>query len=355
MSARHLLPTVPATLLLLAAGTVLLGADCLGITDDDDDGEPVMFATDGGVIARYSGTSAEALPVWRSDISSANSVSLVDDGTTSYVGAGTVVSAFSLDAAGEQEPLWTWSAPDSVVAMAGPGSGLVFVMTTSTLHGLATDGGEVWSVDLLIDLGGVSDAALDFDNGDLILGGDPTRRLDPSSGAVTHTIDTGSSDVSAVRALGGVAYLATASGVLAVGSSALDEQWFHATSAEVDALAVTGSSVGYAVRGGVVGVLAAGGNPVFDSGSDTGVFDGLLLVQNLLVAARSDGSLLAWDEVDGTQVWAEDHAGPVGALDANGLTVFYGHGGDLEALNLSDGSTLWTLTTTGSPVAVNAL
>ena len=132
MSARHFLSTVPSTLLLLTVGSLLVGADCLGSLVDDDDGDPLLFATDGGVVARFSGTPVEALPVWRGAIDASNSVSMVDDGSTTYVGAGSTVSAFLLDAADEQQAVWTWSAPDSVVAMAGPGNGLVFVMTTSS-------------------------------------------------------------------------------------------------------------------------------------------------------------------------------------------------------------------------------
>ncbi len=357
MSARRTsLASLVSTLTLLGLGSILLvGADCLGSFVDDDDGEPVILATDAGFLGRISGTDSEGTTVWTGSIDGANRVSMVEDGTTVYVGAGSTVAAFPLDNSGSAIADWTWSAPDDVVALAGPGVGAVFVMTTSTLHAVGTEGGEIWSLDLLVDLSGVSDDALGFEGGDLILGGDPTRRLDPSNGDVTHSLATGSSDVSDLVVSGGVAYIGSATGVVAASSGALAEQWTHATDGEVDELAASAGGVAYAVRGGVVGFLTSGGNPVFDSGAETGVFDGLVISQNVVIAARADGALLAWDELDGTEVWNESLTGPVGDVEANDRTVFYGHGDELEALALSDGSSLWRLTTTGGPAAVLAL
>lgn len=358
------MPVVPrprtrrlSTLALIAAtSSVLVGADCLGpLLDDDDAEEPLLLASDSGFIGRLAGTDTEGNTVWTGSIATANRVSMVEDGGSVYYGAGSTVGSFVLLGTGAQEANWTWSAPDDVVALAGPGNGTLFVMTTSTLHGLSIDGGEIWTVDLLVDLSGVADDALGYSNGDLILGGDPTRRLDPSDGSVTHTYATGSSDVSALTVAGGLVYLASADGVVALSSATLDEQWTHATSAEVDEVATSAGGVAYAVRGGVVGFLANGGNPVFDSGAETGLFDGLAISQNVVLAARADGALLAFDEADGSEVWSETLAGPVGGLDANDITVFFGHGDVLEALALSDGSSLWRLTTSGSPAAVLAL
>jgi|GEM_PF-1701341 len=342
-------------LALLVSSSSLLGADCLGVLLDDDDSESVVLATDSGYLGRLAGTSTEASTTWTGEIANSNRVSVVADAESVYVGAASQVRAVALTGLGEQAETWTWSAPDDVVALAGPGDGRLYVMTTSTLHALGTDGGEIWSVDLLLDLTGVADDAIAFGGGALILGGNPVRRLNPATGAVTHTLTTGSTDVSAVAVSGGVAYIATATGVVAAAAADLVQQWEHPTSAEVDEVHATASSIAYAVRGGEVGLLAIGGNPVFDSGSETGVFDGLLIAQNLVVAARADGDLLAWDEGDGSLIWSESLSGPVGGLDANGVTVFYGHGDELEALNLSDGSTLWRLSTTGSPTAVLAL
>ncbi len=353
---RSALSTLSSLSLLLVTGSLLVGADCLGsVVDDDDGGEPLIYATDGGFIGRLSGTDTSGSTVWNGGISSSNRVALVADGAAVYVGAGSVVSSFPLDASGEHSAEWAWTAPDDVVALAGPGNGAVYAMTTSTLHAISTSGGELWSVDLLLDLSGVSDDAIAFSGGALILGGDPTRRLDPSNGDVTHTYATGSTDVSDVAISGGTAYLGTASGVVAVSASDLSEQWTLATSAAVDEVAAGADGVAYAVRGGVVGVVTSGGNPVFDTGAETGVFDGLVVSQNLVMAARADGTVLAWDELDGTEVWEAMLAGPVGGLDANAQTAFYGHADVIEALAMSDGSSLWSLVTTGNPAGVLAL
>jgi hypothetical protein len=337
---------------LLLASTVLVGADCLGSLIDDDDGEPVLYATNGGEVGRVGSTGFEAIDIWSGSIPSANRVVMVVDATQAYVGGGTSVASFALEASGENVEVWTWSAPDDVVAMAGPGGGVLFVMTTSSLHGLGTDGGEIWSVDLLLDMSGVADSALGFGGGTLVLGGDPTRRLDPGTGQVTHTLATGSTDVSAVVVGGASVYIATSTGLMAASAGTLTEQWFHETDAEIDAVAASADAVAYAVRGGVVGLLTSGGNPVFDTGAQTGVFDGLALAGNLVLAARADGTLLGWDEADGAELWSATRSGPVGGLGATADTVYYGHGSDLEALSLSDGGNLWTRTTSGNPVAV---
>jgi len=354
---RSALSSLSSLSLLFITGSLLVGADCLGgVVDDDDDGEPLISATDGGAIQRLSGTDSVGSTVWTGEIASANRVSVVADAAAVYVGAGSVLSSFPLDGSGDHEEAWTWAAPDDVVALAGPGSGAVYVMTTSTLHAISTSaGGELWSVDLLLDLSGVADDAIAFASGSLIVGGDPTRRLDPSNGDVTHTYATGSTDVSDIAISGGTAYLATGSGVVAVAASDLSEQWTLPTSAAVDEVASGADGVAYAVRGGVIGVATSGGNPVFDSGDETGVFDALVVSQNLVMAARADGTVLALDEADGTEVWQAALAGPVGGLDANAQTAFYGHADVIEALAMSDGSSLWSLVTTGNPAAVLAL
>lgn len=345
---------------LLLLSTVLVGADCLGgFIDDDDAGEQVLVGTDGGSLGLWSAGELETTAVWTTSIAAANRVAMAVDVDTVYVGAGADISAFPLAADSEtQAALWTWSAPDDVVAMAGPGGGAVFVMTTSTLHALSdADGGELWTVDLLMDLTGVSDDALGYSGGTLVLGGNPTRRLDPSTGAVTHEYATTSSDVSNLEVVGGAVYLAAAEGVVALSSDTLSPLWTYPTTVEVDAVAVSTAGVAFAERGGGVGSLTlASGNPVFHT--DTAdVYDALHAAAGLVVAARSDGALMAFDEVDGASPWEplESLGGPVGTLDANTQTAFYGHGSVLDGINLSDGSSLFRLTPSGRPVAVIAL
>ncbi len=353
-----LLRTTPVLSLLLLS-TVLTGADCLGVLGDDDDGERVLVGTDGGSLSLWSAGEIETTSIWTTSIASANRVALVVDSDTVYVGAGAEIAAFPLEADSiSQAALWTWSAPDDVVAMAGPGSGAVFVMTTSTLHALSDeDGGELWTVDLLLDLSGVSDDALGFANGDLILGGNPTRRLDPSTGATTHQIAMASSDVSDLQVVGGTVYLAAAEGVVALTSSSLSPLWTYDTPVQVDAVAVSSAGVGFAERGGGVGSLTLGtGSPSFTTDASD-VYDGLLAAAGLVVAARSDGTLLAFDEVDGSAPWEplDSFGGPVGGLDGNNQTLFYGHSSVLDGVNASDGSSLFSLTPNGRPVAVVAL
>jgi outer membrane protein assembly factor BamB len=268
-----------------------------------------------------------------------------------FGGSGSTVAAW--DEAGAE--LWSWGAPDDVVALAGPGGGAVFVLTVSTLHALSsTDGGELWGVDLLLDLPGVADAAIAFGDGALFVGGDPMRRLSTSDGSVTAEIGVGSDDVSGIVVDGGSIYVAGPSSVLAATTS-FEPLWEVSAGGAVDRVAVSSGTVAYAVRGGGVGAVSAGaGDPLWAS-NDSEVWDGLFARSGLAVAARSDGALSAFDLGTGTSVWTVDGSSPVGGLHGSDTTVFYAHGDLLDGINLEDGSSLWTLSPSGRPVAVRAL
>jgi len=342
-------------LFLLCSLSLSLGA-CEGFTDDDDDdGTSFALATDEGALQLLTGGNSSLL--WDAEIAAASTASITSDGSSLFVGSGTEVNAFSQSSGAA---LWTSpvSLPGDVVALAGPGEGAVYAMTLDgTLSALAVaDGALLWSVDLLVALPGSSDDALLFAAGSLLLGGDPIRNLDPADGSVRASYVSGDSYVSDMAVVGSTLYAGLANGVVALSVSSLSEQWRHDTEDEVDNLSVSSASVFYSVVGHGVGLLTTTGNPVAVAGDDA-VFEALAVSsENLLLGARSDGTLFAWDETALTSVWSvPDLSTPVQGLIIISDRVFYAHGVFVDGINLSGGESLWVYTSPGNPVGLLAL
>jgi len=350
---------VTRSLVLLLAVCLLLPAlaacdEFLG--DDDDDGEPFVLATDQGQLVSLSGGLASTSLLWEEQVAPAARASIATDGASLYVGSGQEVAAFAQDSGDA-----LWSAPvnlnGEVVALAGPGSGAVYAMTLDgTLAALeAGDGSLRWSLDLVLGLPGSSDDALLYAQGALILGGDPIRSLSPADGSVQASYASGDSYVSAMHAVGGTLYAGLADGVVALSLGSLSELWKHPTSDEVDNLAAGSTTVFYSVVGQGVGALTPTGNPVGVAGDD-GVFQALAVADNLLLAARSDATLFAWDEASLEEVWAIPYPGtPVRGLVTTSLSAFYANSNLIYGVNLSNGNSLWNYTPQGNPVGLLAL
>ena len=342
---------------LLVALGLSLGACELFIDEDPADGTPFALATDQGSLQLLSGGTVSASLLWDAEIAAAGKASIASDGNSLFVGSGTEVNAFS-----QSSGAALWTAPidvaGDVVALAGPGQGAVYAMTLDgTLAALAVnDGSLLWSVDLLVGLPGSSDDALLFAAGALLLGGDPIRSLDPADGSVRASYASGDSYVSDMAVVGSTLFAGLADGVVALSVSSLSEQWRHDTADEVDNLAVGSASVFYSVVGQGVGLLTTTGNPVAEAGGDA-VFEALAVSsENLLLGARSDGTLFAWDEAALADVWSvPDLSTPVQGLVSNSNSVFYAHGLFVDGINLSDGSSLWIYTSPGNPVGLLGL
>ncbi len=311
--------------------------------DGDVEGDPFVLANDQGSVQALAGGDVSAALLWEGEIAPSATAVMVSDGDSLYVGSATQVVAFSQSTGAQQ-----WAAPASLtgdaVALAGPGSGAVFAMTLDgSLSAInLLDGSISWTLDLLVDLPGSSDDALFFSEGVLFLGGDPIRALSPTDGSLLASYSTGDSYVSDLAVVGGAVFAGLADRVVALSSSSLEELWSHPTSDEVDNLVAGGGSVFFSVVGGGVHLLTDSGNPVASAGGDS-VFQALARSsRNLLLAARSDATLFAWDEVALEEQWSLTEADtPVQGLVASGSSVFYGNAGYVDGISASDGSSLW--------------
>ena len=338
--------------LLFSLGSVLAGCDLF--IDDEDSGDLFVLATDQGSLQLLSGGTASASLVWDVEIAAAGKVSIVSDGSSIFAGSGAEVGAFS-----QASGVALWPAPASlggdVVALAGPGEGAVYAMTLDgTLAALdVTAGALLWSVDLLIDLPGSADDALLFAQGSVLLGGDPIRNLDPADGSVRASYPSGDSYVSDMAVIDDTLFAGLADGVVALSVESMSEQWRYSTADEVDNLVATSSGVFFSVVGQGAELLTTTGNPIAVAGDDA-VFEALgASSDNLLLGARSDGTLFAWDEAALSEQWSvADLSLPVHDLVVRGESVFYGHGLFVDGINLSDGGSLWIYSSPGNPVAM---
>jgi hypothetical protein len=338
---------------LLTLCALLVG--CGGILDDDD-GEPAVLATSSGAVQRISATEELVSISWSGTIDASNTVGIIDDGRDVFISSGQEVRAFDDGAGGAQ--LWdpAVSFATQVVAIAGPAGGALFVLTIDSLVAIqVSDGAELWRAELF-DLGDPADDALAVVGSGVFLGGNPISRLDVSDGTLTHTAP-GSATISALVGDGSTIYVGGPNGVTAFAASNLSQSWHHDTDGSVDDLVVGGGSIFYSVfgGGGGVGLLTTSGNPVGTAEPDE-VFQALAIGGNLLLGARADGTLVALDELDLSEVWVVTGDSDVGGLALNSQTVFYVTGGALDGLNLSDGDQIFPVFSgNGSIVGIQAL
>lgn len=345
-------------LLVLCALLPALSA-CEGFLGDDDDAEGDLFAlaTDQGSVQVLAGGDVAASLQWEGQSAAAGTAVLTSDGQSLFVGSDDQVVAFSQSTGAE-----LWSAPSNltgpVVALTGPGDGAVYAMTLDgSLSAISvSDGSTLWTLDLLVDLPGSSDDALLFAGGSLILGGGPTRVLSTSDGSVLATYPNEDSYVSDMSVVGGALFAGLSDRVVALSLPSLSEQWVHPTSGEVDNLVAGGGSVFFSILGGGVELLTTSGNPVATAGDDS-VFEALARSSsNLLLGARSDATLFAWDEVALEEQWSVSDADtPVQGLIVSGSGVFYGNAGYVDGINASDGTSLWYYQPPGNPSALLGL
>ncbi|HCP47831.1 MAG TPA: hypothetical protein DIU15_17455 [Deltaproteobacteria bacterium] len=344
--ARRVASSLATLALLLALG----GCD-LGLFDDD--GAGFLVGTDAGKVFHLIGGDSQASFGWEADIAASSKVVMDGSGDDILVGSGQEVVALS---AMTGESLWGQpvSLGDDVVAVAGPLSGVAIVMTLEPfLVGIdMADGSELWRLDLLLS-GNASDDAVAVGSSGVFLGGTEILKLDPQTGAeqAYYNTGTGSSYVVDIQVAGGTVYAGLEDGVVALSASTLSEEWRHPTADEVDNVSVGGSSVFYSVIGGGVGALTQLGGNLVGEAEDGSVFEALSVGGNLLLAARSDGTLLAYDEADMAEVWTIDGAAGAAVRDlvTSGDTIFYAAGSYVDGINLSDGSSLWSYDPSGNP------
>lgn len=336
------------------AGALLLLASGCGLFDDsvDPDGDSVVVLTDAGTIERWVAGDDGPVQVWSDTVSAGSTGLLRSDSEFVYAAVDSTISAF--DPAGGGAPWATpFTTPSTVVATAGPVDGVLAVLTLTDLHGIdIVDGSESWKINL-IDVPGVSDDALAGGAGNFVLGGEPVRAISAATGVVAASRDLGQGTVWSAAAAGGIAYVGSDSSLDALDIGDLAERWSLETSGAVEHI-LPGSPAYFAVLGGGVGAASGTGEDLFSVGGDE-IFEAIDAGSDVLVGARGDGSIFAWDAASGADHWSLEAAtGTTTGLVANGDTLFHAHGAVLDVIGLSDGTNLGTTTLDGSPIALIA-
>lgn len=325
----------------------LVGCDIFG--DDPIAGDAAFAITDTGTVLKLvSGDDAVDAP-WTATVASGSEAVAQTSGDDLIVAVGSTIHAV---AGTDGAVLWTWDAPSTVTALAGPVGGVVAVLTLDSLHGLGEgDGGEVWTHDLL-DLPGVSDHALGAAGEHFVLGGAPARVLNAGTGDVAAAADLGVGTVQELAVSGSRAVFGGTTGLVAATVPGLSAEWTLPTDDEVDRLTVGGSFY-YALLGGGVGGVDSDGTLLFETAVGD-LFTALAAGGGLLVGARTDGTVFAWDGTTGAESWPISAPEPVTGLAIGGSTLFFLHGDVIDVANLADGADIGQHTADGTPVAIAA-
>jgi outer membrane protein assembly factor BamB len=290
--------------------------------------------------------------VWTARVAETDSVSFAVVGTTVVVGAGARVHGLD-EATGEE--LWTADVIDQVVALT-QGDGRAYALGFTALTALdVADGSVAWTLDFTTDgIAGVSFADPVFSGGAVVLGGDPVRRVAADTGNVATTYATSDTEMLGLAADGGDVFVGTRSGIFGL-NSAFTELWSHPTTDEVDRIVPTPSGIFYSQVGAGVGLVSSTGEAVWNV-DDGAVYEALRGAEGVVVGARLQGTVHAFDPVGGTQIWSvTETSSPVRGLAVSGTTVLYGGGGFVQGLALADGTVLWEWSPGAPPVGVAAL
>ena len=336
---------------------------CDLLLDDPADGAPVYVGTDAGAIVRLAVGEEESTPLWSSPIEESAAVVVLARGEDVYASSGDEVLALD---AGTGDPVWPERRRlgDTITNLAGPVDGLLFALTFNHLFAVESGNGEIaWQKDLSFELTDVSDGALAAEDGMVVLGGNPIRRLDPANGDVLASYPSGDSNIRQLRIAGGQAVAGLADGLVSLSLPGLAESWFVATPDQVDNVAIDGDTVAYSILGGGIAAVDAGAAAAAGAAEDGEIFQHVATSEGLILGVRADGALSAWDvgpfasctlaascEAD----WVVDAANAtVHALAVSDPDVFLANGAVLDRIGLADGSDLGSWQTEGAVVAID--
>lgn len=337
----------------LAVALVLLtGCDFFPLPDDE--GDPILVASDAGRLLRLSVTEESRTVTWSAAIESSNRVALEVDGPDLYVASGGTVQAFDLGSGTEN-----WAAEvaqgDDVIDIAGPAGGQLYALTFNVLVALdPSSGAELWRRDLSEQLETWDRVAAS--GAGILLAGSNLSAVSASDGEELGalSIDELTADVDFV---GSTAIVGAVEGVLGIDPSDASERWRVPLPSDVTHIDVAGDVVAFAVFAGGLG-LADGSGSLLQRTADTESWQGVSLGDDSLVAARSDGQLVSLATADFTEQWsvAADAANTtVADMARNGSSVFVALGGVLESVDALSGDRLWTYQTDGEVVRLLAL
>ncbi len=337
---------------------------CDGFFDDPPEGATLFVGTDAGEIVRLSVGEEESTALWTSEIEASATVVVLARGGDVFASSGQEVLGLDAETG---EAIWTERVllGDTVTNLAGPVEGLLFALAFNNLFALESGTGEIaWQKDLSFDLTDVSDGAIDAAEGSVVLGGNPIRRLDPSSGDVLDTYASGDSNIRQLRIAGGRALAGLPDGLVSLNLQGLGENWFIATADQVDNVAVDGATVVYSILGGGIAAASASGGAAQGAAEGDEIFQHVAAAEGLLLGVRADGALSAWDgtafasctaDAECATEWLVDDANATAhALEVADPDVFLANGAVLSRIGLADGSDLGSWQTEGSVVAIDA-
>jgi outer membrane protein assembly factor BamB len=337
---------------LLSLLLVAFTAGCDLLLGDDDDGDPGLVGDAGGTVYRLSGGVDTVDVIWTADVAVTDSISFATAGSTVIVAAGSRVHGFAEDSGDE---LWTADVIDQVVALT-QGDGRAYALSFTALTAIDVDDGSiVWTLDFTADaIVGVSFADPVFSGSAVILGGDPVRRVDAASGIVSATYATSDTEMLGLAADGSEVFVGTRNGIFGL-SGGLDETWSLARTDDVDRIVPTPAGIFYSQVGAGVGLVSDAGAALWNE-DDGAVYEALVAGEGVVVGARLQGTVHAFNPTDGTSLWSVDTtSSPVRGLAVSGTTVLYGGGMFVQGLDLNDGSVLWEWSPGAGPVGVAAL
>jgi len=343
---RGLLPSLALSLL------ALLGGGCDLFLESPPDPQVAVVSSEG--VVRVLQIDDGLIEVaWAADVSPGSVATVRRAGESLLVASGTGLSQFKTADGESQWP--RVELPSDILNLAYSGTDRVFTIGFNEVVGFDLgSGGPLWSRSLLDDLLSVSDRAIAASPNGLALGGDPTRVLDTESGIVLAESAGGGSGVSAVTLEGEFLLVGDDQGMQALDSDSLDVVWVSEVGIPVDRFVVGAGGLLVSSLGAGLVLLDPANGDVLASAQAGEVFREVVAQGDLFFAARSDGTLLAFD-ADLSEVWRAVRDVDFGGLSVSRGSVYYAQGSGVEALNTATGDSMWTRDFDGSMVGLLGL
>jgi len=301
----------------------------------------------------FSGDDALVEVAWTAVVLPSGLATLRVVGDDILIASGAGVSQFSASSGTSRWP--QIQLPSDVLNLAYSGTDRLFSIGFNELTGVDIGSGALlWSRSLLDDLSDVSDRAIAANADRLAVGGLPVRLLDTESGIVLGEGSSGGAMVTAVAYAGSLLLVGDNEGVRALDSSTLAFSWVTDEVPFVDRFAVSSGGVLVSSLGEGLFLLDLDSGEVLASAEPGEVFRDVAASGDLFFAARSDGTLLAFDgNLD--EVWRVTGDSDFGGLSSSAETVYYARGAGVEALTAVAGDLLWSRDFSGSVAGLAAL
>jgi hypothetical protein len=301
----------------------------------------------------FSGDDALVEVAWTAEVLPSGLATLRVAGGDILIASGAGMSQFGVSSGTSRWP--QIQLPSDVLNLAYSGTDRLFSIGFNELTGVDIgSGGLLWSRSLLDDLSDVSDRAIAANADRLAVGGLPVRLLDTESGIVLDEGSSGGAMVTAVAYAGSLLLVGDNQGVRALDSSTLVSSWVTDAAPFVDRFAVSSAGVLVSSLGEGLFLLDLDSGEVLASAEPGEVFRDVAASGDLFFAARSDGTLLAFDS-NLDEVWRVSGDADFGGLSSSADTVYYARGAGVEALTAVAGDLLWSRDFSGSVAGLAAL